>query len=103
MTGLLFKGLGLFLIAAALSGLLAYVVPAKLLPMVGIVVWGLPIVFLGVEFWASAAAHDFDWNAIWRGTVSAGAQTLLFWPGALAGYYGVRALRGDGRGSRGMT
>ena len=102
MTGLLLKGLGLFLLAAAVSAALSYVVPAKLLPLVRGAVWLLPLVFLGIEFWASEAAHDLNWSAVWRGTVSAAAQTLLFWPGALAGHYAVaRVLRGDHGGHRG--
>ena len=51
----------------------------------------------------SEAAHDLDWSAVWRGTVSAAAQTLLFWPGALVGHYGVQALRADHGGPRGNT
>ena len=35
--------------------------------------------------------------------ISAGAQTLIFWPGALAGHYGVEALRADLQGPRGNT
>jgi hypothetical protein len=103
MTGFLLKGLGFFLAAAVVSALITWFVPGKLIAVVKIVVWCLPIVFLGIEFWASDAANDFNWNAIWRGTVSAGAQTVLFWPGALAGHYGVRAVRGDYGRTRGMT
>jgi hypothetical protein len=103
MTGLLLKGLGFFLAAAVVSALLTWIVPGKLVPLVKILVWLLPLLFLGIEFWASEAAHDFDWSAVWRGTVSAAAQTLLFWPGALAGHYGVQALRADHGGPRGNT
>lgn len=103
MTGLLLKGLVFFLAAALVSALLTWVVPVKLVSVVKIFVWLLPLVFLGVELWASEAANDMSWNAIWRGTVSAGAQTVLFWPGALAGHYGVRALRGEFGRTRGMT
>ena len=102
MTGLLLKGLGLFLLAAVLSAALSYLVPGKLLPLVRGAVWLLPLVFLGIEFWASEASHDLNWSAVWRGVVSAVAQTLLFWPGALAGHYAVtRFLRGDQGGPRG--
>ena len=103
MTGLLLKGLGFFLAAAVVSALLTWIVPVKLVPVVKIVVWLLPLLFLGIEFRASEAAHDLDWSAVWRGTVSAAAQTLLFWPGALAGHYGVQALRADHGGPRGNT
>jgi len=103
MTGLLLKGLILLLAAAAVSALLTWAVPGKLVLMVKIFVWLLPLVFLGLEFWASEAANDQSWNAVWRGTVSAAAQTALFWPGALAGHYGVRALRGEFDRPRGMS
>ncbi|MCU0955438.1 MAG: hypothetical protein MUC37_12745 [Hyphomicrobium sp.] len=93
MTGWLLKGLALFLAAAVAGVLLTYAVPVKLVPVVRVAVWALPFVFLGIELWASAAAHDFDGAAIWRSIVSAGAQTLLFWPGALAGHYAAAALR----------
>jgi hypothetical protein len=103
MTGLILKGLGFFLAAAAISALLTYVVPGKLVGVVRVLVWLLPLVFLSIELWASEAAHDLDWRAVWRGFISAGAQTLLFWPGALAGHYGVRALRGELRGPGGTS
>lgn len=103
MTGFLLKGLGFFLAAALVSALLTWIVPGKLVSVVKVFVWLLPLVFLGVELWASEAANDMSWNAIWRGTVSAGAQTVLFWPGALAGHYGVRVMRGEFGGPRGMT
>jgi hypothetical protein len=93
MTGWLLKGLALFLAAAVAGALLTYAVPEKLAPVIRVAVWALPLVFLGVELWASAAAHDFNAAAIWRSVLSAGAQTLLFWPGALAGHYAVAALR----------
>jgi hypothetical protein len=103
MTGLLLKGLGFFLAAAAVSALITWVVPGKLLPAVKAVVWLLPLGLVGIEFWASHAGHEFDGRAIWRGIVSAGAQTLLLWPGALAGYYGVSTLRAGGGEWRGNT
>jgi hypothetical protein len=103
MTGFLLKGLGFFLAAAAVSALLTWIVPGKLVAGVKIFVWLLPLVFLGIEFWASEAAHDFDWSAVWRGFVSAMAQTVLFWPGALAGHYGVRVMRGEFARPRGIN
>lgn len=103
MTGLLLKGLGLFLAAAVVAALLTWIVPVKLVPVVKVFVWLLPLVFLGLEFWASEAANDESWTAVWRGVVSAAAQTALFWPGALAGHYGVRAMRGEFGRPRGMT
>ncbi len=103
MTGLLLKGLGFVLAAAVVSALVTWVVPGKLITVVKIAVWLLPLVFLGIEFWAIQAQHDLNWSAIWRGFVSSIAQTLLFWPGALAGYYGARALRDDLQGPRGNT
>jgi hypothetical protein len=103
MTGFLLKGLGFFLAAAVVSALMTWAVPGKFVPVVKIFVWLLPLVLLGIEFWAMTAAHDTSWNAVWRGTVSAGAQTVLFWPGALAGHYGVRAMRGEIGRPRGMT
>lgn len=103
MTGVLLKGLGFFLTAAVLSALVTWAVPAKIVPAVKVLVWLLPVVFLGIEFWAIQASHDLTWAAAWRGVVSAGAQTLIFWPGALAGHYGVRAIRSDLQGARGNT
>jgi hypothetical protein len=103
MTGLLLKGLGFFLAAAIVSALLTWIVPGKVMPAVKVLVWLLPLVFLGVEFWAMRASHDITWAAAWRGAISAGAQTLIFWPGALAGHYGVKALRADLQGPRGNT
>jgi hypothetical protein len=103
MTGILLKGLGFFLAAAVVSALLTWAVPGKVLPAVKVLVWVLPLVFLGIEFWAINASHDLTWAAAWRGVVSAGAQTLIFWPGALAGHYGVAYLRADHGGPRGNT
>lgn len=103
MTGILLKGLGFFLAAAVVSALLTYAVPGKLIPAVKVLVWLLPVVFIGIEFWAIHASHDMTWAAAWRGVVSAGAQTVIFWPGALAGHYGVRALRADLQSPRGNT
>lgn len=103
MTGWLLKGLGFFLAAALISALLTYAVPEKLLPVIRFAVWVLPLAFLGIELSASAAAHDFNGPAIWRGVVSAGAQTLLFWPGALAGNYAAGAFRAGAGGPGGKT
>jgi hypothetical protein len=103
MSGILLKGLGFFLAAAVVSALLTWAAPAKIVPAVKILVWVLPAFFLGIEFWAIRAAHDLTWAAAWRGVVSAGAQTVIFWPGALAGHYGVRAVRADLHGPRGNT
>jgi hypothetical protein len=103
MTGLLLKGLGFFLAAAVVSALVTYVVPGKLVSVVKIAVWLLPLVFLGIEFWAIQAQHDLSGSAIWRGFISSMAQTLLFWPGALAGHYGARTMRADLQGPRGDT
>ena len=103
MTGFLLKGLGVFLAAAVVSALLTWIVPVKFVAVVKVFVWLLPLVLLGIEFWAMSAANDTSWNAVWRGTVSALAQTVLFWPGALAGHYGVRAMRGEFGRPRGMT
>ena len=103
MTGFVLKGLGFFLAAAVVSALLTWIVPGKIVPAVKVLVWLLPLVFLGIEFWAIQASHDMTWAAAWRGVVSAGAQTLIFWPGALAGHYGVAALRADHGGPRGST
>ena len=103
MTGVLLKGLGLFLAAAVLSAFMTWIVPGKVMPAVKVLVWLLPLAFLGIEFWAMHASHDITWAAAWRGAISAGAQTLIFWPGALAGHYGVAAMRADLQGPRGNT
>ncbi|MGE5267548.1 MAG: hypothetical protein ACM3L9_09315 [Deltaproteobacteria bacterium] len=103
MTGWLLKGLALFLAAAVAAALVTYAVPEKLVPVIRVAVWALPLVFLGIELWASAAAHDFNGAAIWRSIISAGAQTLLFWPGALAGHYAAGALRAGAGGPGGKT
>ncbi|MGZ9059383.1 MAG: hypothetical protein ACXW14_09090 [Burkholderiaceae bacterium] len=103
MTGFFVKGLGFFLAAAVVSALLTWIVPGRIVPAVKVLVWLLPLVFLGIEFLAIQASHDLSWAAAWRGAVSAGAQTLIFLPGALAGHYGVAALRADLQGPRGNT
>jgi hypothetical protein len=74
---------------------------ARWLP--SLLLWALPLLFLGIELWTSAAAHDFNGAAIWRSIISAGAQTLLFWPGALAGHYAAGALRAGAGGPGGKT
>jgi hypothetical protein len=103
MTGWMLKGLGFFLAAAVMSALVTYAVPGKIMPVVRMLVWALPLVFLAIELWSSAAAHDFNWAAIRRGVVSAVAQTLLFWPGALAGHYAADRLRSGADGPGGKT